>query len=189
WTMHRLYKAIYTLPLTEPLHFILPLFTAALAWFFVNTATLAEALALHQDRSFWAVWREGIALSLLNFMGSAAAAGLISIFYQRVGFLIFFFSVPIAIIIQQLYHFYVQKYLQAQKHIAELNKLYLQTVEALASAVDAKDRYTHGHIRRVQAYAAKMARLLGTSEDSELLAIQAGALLHDIGKIAIPEYI
>src|SRR6185503_13037834 len=40
-----------------------------------------------------------------------------------------------------------------------------------------------------QAYAAKLASLLGTTDDRELLAIQAGALLHDIGKIAIPEYI
>jgi diguanylate cyclase (GGDEF)-like protein/putative nucleotidyltransferase with HDIG domain len=59
----------------------------------------------------------------------------------------------------------------------------------LASAVDAKDRYTHGHIRRVQAYAAAMASRVGIKDEKELLAIQAGALLHDIGKIAIPEYI
>ena len=99
-----------------------------------------------------------------------------------------FLSVPIAVIIHQLYDFYIQRCTSA-KTITELNKLYLQTVEALASAVDAKDRYTHGHIRRVQAYAAKLASLLGTTDDRELLAIQAGALLHDIGKIAIPEYI
>src|SRR6202008_1288665 len=53
----------------------------------------------------------------------------------------------------------------------------------------AKDRYTHGHIRRVQAYAARLAQYLGMHDDKELLAIRAGALLHDIGKIAIPEYI
>ena len=65
----------------------------------------------------------------------------------------------------------------------------MQTVEALASAVDAKDRYTHGHIRRVQAYAKLLAKYCGIAGENELLAIQAGALLHDIGKIAIPEYI
>jgi diguanylate cyclase (GGDEF)-like protein/putative nucleotidyltransferase with HDIG domain len=59
----------------------------------------------------------------------------------------------------------------------------------LASAVDAKDRYTHGHIRRVQAYAAELASHLGVKDEKELLSIRAGALLHDIGKIAIPEYI
>src|SRR5581483_10763254 len=56
-------------------------------------------------------------------------------------------------------------------------------------AVDAKDRYTHGHIRRVQAYAVELAILCGIVDEKELLALQAGALLHDIGKIAIPEYI
>jgi putative nucleotidyltransferase with HDIG domain len=187
--MHFLHTAAQKLPLAYPLSLIVSLFGIAIGWFLVNTGTLSLALSLLMNRSFWSVWQEGIALYLLNFLGSAAAAGLIYIFYERVGFAIFFFSVPIAAILHQLYHFYIEKYVQAQAHIGELNKLYLQTIEALASAVDAKDRYTHGHIRRVQAYAAKLASFLGVSEDGELLAIQAGALLHDIGKIAIPEYI
>jgi len=141
-------------------------------------------------KSFWPIWREGFRLSLLNFLGSAAGAGVISVFYQRAGFVWkFILTVPIAVILYQLHRFYIEKYEQAQGHINELNKLYLQTVEALASAVDAKDRYTHGHIRRVQAYAAELATHLGVRDEKELLSIRAGALLHDIGKIAIPEYI
>jgi HD-GYP domain-containing protein (c-di-GMP phosphodiesterase class II) len=62
-------------------------------------------------------------------------------------------------------------------------------VETLASAVDAKDRYTHGHIRRVQVYAMELAKCLGITGEDELLGLRACALLHDIGKIAIPEYI
>jgi diguanylate cyclase (GGDEF)-like protein/putative nucleotidyltransferase with HDIG domain len=189
WAMHAIYETIAQLNLSYPVSLIVSLFGIAIGWFLVNTGTLSLALSLLMQRSFWSVWREGIALYILNFLGSAAAAGLISVFYERVGFAIFFFSVPIAAILYQLHHFYIEKYVQAQNHIGELNKLYLQTIEALASAVDAKDRYTHGHIRRVQAYAAKLASLLGLNDGQELLAIQAGALLHDIGKIAIPEYI
>jgi diguanylate cyclase (GGDEF)-like protein/putative nucleotidyltransferase with HDIG domain len=189
WTMHAFYESIGTLPIQYPLNFIAALFSIAIGWFFVNTATLSMALSLWMNKSFWSVWREGIVLYLLNFVGSASAAGLISLFYDQAGSLIFILAVPIAIILYKLYHFSVEKYEQAQAHIDQLNKLYIQTVEALASAVDAKDRYTHGHIRRVQAYAAKLALFLGISNDKELLAIQAGALLHDIGKIAIPEYI
>jgi diguanylate cyclase (GGDEF)-like protein/putative nucleotidyltransferase with HDIG domain len=135
------------------------------------------------------LWRDGLSLYLLNFTGSAAVAGLISLFYQRAGFLVFLLCLPIAVVLYQLYLFSVQKYDQAQKHIVELNNLYLQTIESLASAVDAKDRCTHGHIRRVQAYATALAQRIGVSDELELRAIQAGALLHDIGKIAIPEYI
>jgi diguanylate cyclase (GGDEF)-like protein/putative nucleotidyltransferase with HDIG domain len=190
WTMKTVYTSVLTLPLVYPLNVVAGLFGVALGWFVVNTTTLSLALSFWMNRSFWSVLRDGIALYLLNFMGSAAAAGVISVFYQKSGFFLkFILSVPIAVILYQLHRFYVEKYDLAQSHISQLNKLYLQTVEALASAVDAKDRYTHGHIRRVQAYAAALASRLGVKDEKELLSIRAGALLHDIGKIAIPEYI
>jgi diguanylate cyclase (GGDEF)-like protein/putative nucleotidyltransferase with HDIG domain len=190
WTMYALYSTVGSLSLTYPSNVIAALFSVAIGWFLVNTGTLSLALSFWMNRGFWSVWREGISLYLLNFLGSAAAAGVISIFYQRAGFFLkFILLVPIAVIAYQLYRFYIEKYEQAQSHISQLNRLYLQTVEALASAVDAKDRYTHGHIRRVQAYAAELASHLGVKDEKELLSIRAGALLHDIGKIAIPEYI
>src|SRR5207253_4684651 len=189
WAMYRLYQLVLKLNLPDPIGLFLGLFSIAMGWFFVNTSTLSLALSFWMKRSFWSVWKEGIVLYLLNFLGSAAAAGLVTLFYERGGFLVFLLCAPIAVVLYELYHFYVQKYEQAEKHIQELNTLYLQTIEALASAVDAKDRYTHGHIRRVQVYAEKLAVHLGIEDKNQLLAIQAGALLHDIGKIAIPEYI
>src|SRR5262249_26364289 len=71
----------------------------------------------------------------------------------------------------------------------KLNRMYLSTVETLATAIDAKDEVTHGHIRRVQHAAVGLARELGVTDDMELRAIEAAALLHDTGKIAIPEHI
>src|SRR5207249_1330948 len=189
WTMYQLYRLVLKLNLPDPISLVLGLLSIAMGWFLVNTSTLSLALSFWMNRGFWSVWTECIVLYLLNFVGSAAAAGLIRIFYERTGLLIFLLCVPIAVVLYQLYHFYVEKYEQAEKHIQELNTLYLQTIEALASAVDAKDRYTHGHIRRVQAYATELATYLGIEDKNQLLAIQAGALLHDIGKIAIPEYI
>ena len=189
WAMYRLYQLVLKLNLPDPIGLVVGLFSIAMGWFFVNTSTLSLALSFWMKRSFWSVWKEGIVLYLLNFLGSAAVAALISLFYERAGFLIFLLCAPIAVVLYELYHFYVQKYEQAEKHIQELNKLYLQTIEVLASAVDAKDPYTHGHIRRVQAYAEKLAVHLGVEGKNQMLAIQAGALLHDIGKIAIPEYI
>src|SRR5207302_9419233 len=70
-----------------------------------------------------------------------------------------------------------------------VNRLYLSTIETLAMAIDAKDQVTHGHIRRVQAHATNLAKAVGVMEDSLLKAIEAAALLHDMGKLAVPEYI
>ena len=77
----------------------------------------------------------------------------------------------------------------ANRHVTHVNDLYLSTIETLAMAVDAKDQITHGHIRRVQVYAVELAKRLGVKELSQLKAIEAAALLHDMGKLAIPEHI
>ena len=168
---------------------VLSLAAIAISWFLVNTITLSLAVSFGMNRPFWQVWQEGRNLYVMNFLGSAAAAGLIKLSYDGVASPVLFLSIPIAIVLFQLYRYHISKYEQAQEHISELNKLFLQTVETLAAAVDAKDRYTHGHIRRVQAFANELAIGLGVTDQSELLALRAGSLLHDIGKIAIPEYI
>jgi diguanylate cyclase (GGDEF)-like protein/putative nucleotidyltransferase with HDIG domain len=187
--MQILNQGVNRLSIPYPGSLILSVFAIALGWFFVNTGTMSLAIALSKGRSFLAGWRDGLLVHFLNFMGSAAVAGLISFFYESAGFVIFLLCLPIAIVLYQLYRFSIQKHEQAQEHIAQLNRLYLQTVDSLAGAVDAKDRYTHGHIRRVQAYAVELAKLMGMSDENQLRGMQAGALLHDIGKIAIPEYI
>ncbi|MBP1609917.1 MAG: diguanylate cyclase and metal dependent phosphohydrolase, partial [Acidobacteria bacterium] len=79
--------------------------------------------------------------------------------------------------------------MDAEKHLKEQEQLYLQTVESLALAVDAKDQTTYGHIRRVRVYAMELAKLCGIRNKNEVNAIQTGSLLHDIGKIAIDDYI
>lgn len=74
------------------------------------------------------------------------------------------------------------------KRIVILEKAHRETIEALAVAINAKDEVTHEHVLRVQIYAAGVASLLGCSE-LEIEALKSGALLHDIGKIAVPDYI
>jgi diguanylate cyclase (GGDEF)-like protein/putative nucleotidyltransferase with HDIG domain len=64
----------------------------------------------------------------------------------------------------------------------------MNTIESLAIAIDAKDQTTHGHVRRTQIYASEMGKIF-KCETPELRALFAGALLHDIGKLAVPEYI
>lgn len=73
-------------------------------------------------------------------------------------------------------------------HANEMKELFIQTAEALAGAIDAKDKYTHGHSIRVARYSRKIAELSGMSE-SECEKIYFAAMLHDVGKIGIPDNI
>ena len=67
-----------------------------------------------------------------------------------------------------------------------VSELQNRTIEALVMAIDAKDQKGQGHIRRTQVYASRMGALLRVSP-SEAQALISGALLHDIGKLAVPE--
>ena len=70
-----------------------------------------------------------------------------------------------------------------------MNRVYVGAIEALAHAVDAKDQVTHDHTRRVQDQTVHLARALGVDDEGEIQAIKAASLLHDVGKLAIPEHI
>ena len=79
--------------------------------------------------------------------------------------------------------------LQAKTNeIESLSQLHLATAEALATAIDAKDQTTHCHVRRVQIYAAGMGEVFGLAPN-DIAALKAGALLHDVGKLAVPSHI
>jgi diguanylate cyclase (GGDEF)-like protein/putative nucleotidyltransferase with HDIG domain len=77
---------------------------------------------------------------------------------------------------------------EQRRHVEEMANIHMNTIESLAIAIDAKDQTTHGHVRRTQIYATQMGALFNVSQ-KELQALHAGALLHDIGKLAVPEYI
>ncbi len=78
------------------------------------------------------------------------------------------------------------EYLTAEQQ--SMKRLFEQTAEALASAIDAKDKYTHGHSSRVASYSKMIARMVGKDE-KECDEIYFAALLHDIGKIGVPDQI
>ena len=70
----------------------------------------------------------------------------------------------------------------------KLSHAYIQIVQALAASVDAKDKYTHGHSSRVAAYSREIAKRAGFSE-TEQDSIYMMGLLHDVGKIGVPDAI
>ena len=97
--------------------------------------------------------------------------------------------VPLLLVLYVTFRTSMARVADANKHVEDVNALYLATVQTLAAVIDAKDRVTHSHIRRVQGYAVELAKALGVREEMHLKAIQAAAVLHDTGKIAVPEAI
>src|SRR5258706_9918247 len=91
-------------------------------------------------------------------------------------------------LIYRTYKVYMSRIQDQQRHVAQVSDLHLATIEALALAIDAKDRTGKSHIRRVQVFAAGLARAIGLSEN-EVQGVKTAALLHDIGKLAVPEHI
>jgi len=101
----------------------------------------------------------------------------------------FLILTPISILATYLIYRGARSRLQSKTNeIEALSKLHLATAEALATAIDAKDQTTHCHVRRVQIYAAGMGEVFGLAAD-EIAALKAGALLHDVGKLAVPPHI
>jgi len=96
--------------------------------------------------------------------------------------------VPVAVIGDLAYKIHTNRLAQKTRQIAEASRIHLATVEALATAIDARDQVGIGHVRRTQIYAIGIGELLNLSE-SEINALRTGALLHDIGKLAVPDHI
>src|SRR6202012_2110684 len=97
-------------------------------------------------------------------------------------------ALPAMFVIYRSYRLYMGKLENEKNHVAEMAALHVRTIEALALAIEAKDQTTHDHLRRVRIYAMEIGKELGLSEN-ELEALRAAALLHDIGKLAVPEHI
>lgn len=97
-------------------------------------------------------------------------------------------SVPVLAITYWTYKLYTERVNAKTREAEEMSRLHLATAEALATAIDAKDQTSHCHVRRVEIYTEGLGRLLGLSKP-ELSALRAGAVLHDVGKLAVPDHI
>jgi diguanylate cyclase (GGDEF)-like protein/putative nucleotidyltransferase with HDIG domain len=162
--------------------------TLSLTHYAVNSSILNLAIALKHKRKVIENWREFFLWTSVSYFAGAIAACFIVKLIGAISFYAFIVAVPILGITYLTYRFYLDKLEASIKHAEQIADLHLRTIEALAIAIDAKDEVTHEHVRRVQIYATGLARLFGLSE-AEIEALNAGALLHDIGKLAVPDYI
>lgn len=119
-----------------------------------------------------------------GIVGIAVFSALIAYF----GLAILYFLLPLCAGMALAYRLHVIRLAEKTKAISEASRIHLATVEALATAIDARDQVGVGHVRRTRIYAVGIGRILGLAE-SDLEALRTGALLHDIGKLAVPDHI
>jgi len=165
-----------------------PLVGAATAYFVCNTAFIATAISLSTRQSIIRVWNENFLWSAPSyFVGALAAAGAAWV-VDRGGYWMASLAAAPLYLTYRTYKVYLGRIQDQQRHVQQVSDLHLATIEALALAIDAKDQTAQSHIRRVQVYAAGLARTLGMSPN-EIQGVKTAALLHDIGKLAVPEHI
>ena len=171
------------------------LMLAALVFFLANTLPISVVIALTENKSSRKVWSECYFWSFPYYLVGAAAVGLVGIVNRQAGWQTSLLVLPLIYWVYRSYRLYLGR-LEAEKarveiekrHVEEIASLNMRTIEALALAIEAKDHTTHTHLRRVRTYAVEVARELGLAAH-EIEALRAAALLHDIGKLAVPEQI
>ncbi len=166
-----------------------PLVGAATAYFVINTAMVATAIALSTRQRVVKIWNENFLWSAPSyFVGAGAAAAAVGVLnFVSIRWLLPLAAAPLYLTYRS-YKVYLGRIDDEQRHVREMADLHLATIEALALAIDAKDQTSQSHIRRVQLYAAALARALGMKEN-DIQGVKTAALLHDIGKLAVPEHI
>jgi putative nucleotidyltransferase with HDIG domain len=178
--------AFHTAP-TEQL--MLPLALFAGTYFVVNSGLIAIAIG-HQNRTApFRIWRTAFIWAGPGYAAGASVALLLVGALRELEVTTLALIFPVVVVSYLAVRSTFGRLEDAEQHGEQLNGLYLSTIETLATAIDAKDDVTHGHIRRVQGAAVALAKELGISDPLLMKAIEAAALLHDTGKIAVPEHI
>jgi putative nucleotidyltransferase with HDIG domain len=175
-------------PSTQITGVILPLAAMTAVFFGFNSGLTAQAIALESGKPLLKVWKR-LAPLAVNYIAAASAAFCFVIVMRAAGVLAASAVVPLVLVLHVTLRSILGRLSDAETHVQRVDKLYLSTIETLATAIEAKDGVTHVHIRRVQRFALGLANALGVHEEDTVKAINAAALLHDTGKLAVPEHI
>ncbi|HTW66414.1 MAG TPA: HD domain-containing phosphohydrolase [Bryobacteraceae bacterium] len=171
------------------------LLCATAAYFIANTVPIAAAIAMTEKRSLYTVWKECYFWALPYYLLGATLVCVLHWVNENLGWEFSLLAMPVAWVVYRSYRLYIgrletekERVEQEKEHVDEMNSLHLRTIETLALAIEAKDQTTRDHLRRVQHYALEIGKEMGLSE-ADLNALRAASLLHDIGKLAVPEHI
>ena len=157
--------------------FALPAVLCALSYCVVNSTLVTMVISLSQETRITTVWRLNIREMIPSYLAEAPIGFIMAIVYVDVGIIgILLFFLPL-LLARRSFELYTK-----------MRKVYLDTIRALAAAIDAKDPYTKGHSERVAEMSLTIAQELNLS-GREIENIEYSALLHDIGKIGIADVI
>jgi putative nucleotidyltransferase with HDIG domain len=168
---------------------VLPLAAFAAVYFVLNSGLTAVAVALEKQTSAASVFRSHFGVVSINWFAAGSAAFMLVLLAQFLSVIAIGAVIPLIAVIHLAMRSWTGRIADAEHHVAALDKLYLSTIGALSTAIEAKDGVTSSHIHRVQHYSMGLAKALGGLDTQALKAIQAAALLHDTGKLAVPERI
>jgi diguanylate cyclase (GGDEF)-like protein/putative nucleotidyltransferase with HDIG domain len=169
-------------------NYSLLLMLSACVYFLMNTLPVAAIISLTERKGLQKIWSDCYFWSLPYYLVGGAIAAIVRWANHRVGWQPTLLALPAMFLIYRSYRLYVGRLETEKKHVSEMADLHLRTIEALALAIEAKDQTTHDHLERVRVYAVEVAKRLDLPSE-ELEALRAAALLHDIGKLAVPEHI
>ena len=164
------------------------LILASLTYFLLNTSGVAGVVALTERKSVVATWRSCYFWSFPFYLVGASIAWVFAVLTRHGQTQSILLLLPVIYVIYRSYRMYLAHLEDEKKHVEEMAALHLRTIEALALAIDAKDHTTHEHLSRVRTYAVEIGQEMKLPH-AELEALRAAALLHDIGKLAVPEHI
>jgi len=164
------------------------LIATGLVYYALNTVPIAEVISLSEGKRFSETWHNCYFWSFPFYLVGASIAWIISIFTRQMHWQGSVILLPVIYLIYRSYQLYLARLESERRHVESIAGLHMRTIEALALAIEAKDHTTHEHLRRVRVYAVEVGKRMGLP-DEELEALKAAALLHDIGKLAVPEHI
>ncbi len=181
---------VYHHPLANLVFGIRPILlgVAATVYFIANAGSIAMVISLTERRPLHRILVDCYFWSFPYYLVGAGIAGSIAWLNETFNWETSLLLVPAVYLIYRSYRLYLGKLEDEKRHVEEMANLHLRTIEALALAIEAKDHTTHEHLQRVRIYAIEVAKELGMN-GPELEALHAAALLHDIGKLAVPEHI
>jgi diguanylate cyclase (GGDEF)-like protein/putative nucleotidyltransferase with HDIG domain len=168
-----------------------PLFPAlvlASSMVFFFHYVLASAITRDEQTPLKAFYRSRMFWLLPWFVAAGYLTYMINQTSQHTGLPAAVLALPMLFVVERGYRFYLHGKEKDQQHQEEMESAHMRTIEVLAVAIEAKDQVTHMHLRRVQVCAMEIGKEMGLV-GSELRALEAAALLHDVGKLAIPEHI
>lgn len=149
---------------------------------------IAFPASIAERQPFFKLWRERYFWTFPHYIAGGAFAGLLTSTDAYARWETALLTLPVVYWMFNAYRYYLRVVHDKNREVRELGGLHFRTIEALALAIEGHDPTKQGHLRRVSIYVTEVGRLMGLPE-SDLKAVHAASLLHDIGKLAVPDHI